>query len=80
MTAIADQVSSDDAPGAREIGFAVPERYNASHLLYDNLATRAGKVAVLCGEHASRTVRCARSPTAPATACVAWGSRAKAGC
>ena len=48
-SAIVDPVA-DDAPGAREIGFAVPERYNASHLLYDNLATRAGKVAVLCGE------------------------------
>ncbi len=40
----------DDAPGAVEIGFAVPARYNASALLYDNLPSRAGKVAVLCGE------------------------------
>jgi benzoate-CoA ligase family protein len=38
----------DDAPGAREIGFAVPARYNASALLYDNLAARADKVAILC--------------------------------
>jgi len=38
----------DDAPGAREIGFAVPARYNASALLYDNLPTRADKVAILC--------------------------------
>lgn len=47
--AIVDPVAGD-APGAREIGFAVPEHYNASALLYDNLAARAGKVAVLCGE------------------------------
>jgi benzoate-CoA ligase family protein len=41
---------ADDAVGAREIGFAVPERYNASQLLYDNLRTRADKVAVVCGD------------------------------
>ena len=27
-----------DSPGAREIGFSVPERYNASRILFDNLA------------------------------------------
>jgi hypothetical protein len=46
---IADPVA-DDAPGAREIGFAPPERYNASAILYDNLARRADSIAVLCGE------------------------------
>src|SRR5437868_2328976 len=45
----ADPVS-DDAAGAREIGFAVRERYNASQLLYDNLAVRPEKVALVCGE------------------------------
>src|SRR5436190_8067291 len=40
----------DDAPGVGEIGFTVPERYNASQLLYDNLATRPDKVALICGE------------------------------
>jgi len=40
----------DDAPGAREIGFTAPERYNASHLLYDNLASRPDKIALVCGE------------------------------
>jgi benzoate-CoA ligase family protein len=39
-----------NAPGAKEIGFTVPERYNVSRLLYDNLATRADKIAVVCGE------------------------------
>ena len=37
---IADQVPRDN-PGAREIGFAIPERYNASRILFDNLATAA---------------------------------------
>jgi acyl-coenzyme A synthetase/AMP-(fatty) acid ligase len=37
----------DDAPGAREIGFAIPERYNASAILFDNLTDgRGGKTAV----------------------------------
>lgn len=40
-----------DAPGAREIGFHIPERYNASALLFDNLVTgRVDKVAVACGD------------------------------
>ncbi len=47
--AVVDPVP-DHTPGAREIGFAVSERYNASALLYDNLASRADKVAVLGGE------------------------------
>src|SRR5205814_9941478 len=40
----------DEGPGAREIGFVVPQRYNASRLLYDNLATCPDKVAVVCGD------------------------------
>lgn len=44
--AIVDHVP-DDAAGAQEIGFEIPERYNASEILFDNLrAGRAGKVAV----------------------------------
>jgi acetyl-CoA synthetase len=35
--AIDDRVPSD-SPGAREIGFAIPARYNASRILFDNLA------------------------------------------
>lgn len=36
-----------DAPGAREIGFELPDIYNASAILFDNLARgRAGHVAV----------------------------------
>jgi benzoate-CoA ligase family protein len=48
QTAIADAVS-DDSPGAREIGFTLPQRYNASAVLFDNLARgNAGRQAV-CG-------------------------------
>jgi len=44
--AIVDHVP-DDAPGAQEIGFDIPERYNASEILFDNLqAGRADKVAI----------------------------------
>ncbi|MEP6678990.1 MAG: benzoate-CoA ligase family protein [Betaproteobacteria bacterium] len=46
---IADPVP-DDTPASREIGYEVSRRYNASALLYDNLATRHGKVAIVCGE------------------------------
>src|SRR5829696_102833 len=43
---ITDPVS-DDAPGAREIGFAVPPRYNASRILFDNVENgNAERIAV----------------------------------
>jgi benzoate-CoA ligase family protein len=43
---VADTVPRD-APGAVEIGFSCPERYNASAILFDNLAAgRSDKVAV----------------------------------
>lgn len=45
-SAIIDHVA-DDAPGAREIGFSIPERYNASAILFDNLSRgNAGRAAV----------------------------------
>jgi acetyl-CoA synthetase len=45
-TAIVDKVR-DDAPGAREIGFKIPARYNASAMLFDNLARGNGaRIAV----------------------------------
>jgi 2-polyprenyl-6-methoxyphenol hydroxylase-like FAD-dependent oxidoreductase len=47
---IADPVS-DGAPGATEIGFTLPVRYNASSILFSNLdRSRADKVALLCGD------------------------------
>lgn len=38
-----------DAPGALEIGFSVPERYNASAILFDNLARGNGNRAAVIG-------------------------------
>jgi benzoate-CoA ligase family protein len=43
---IADKVPPD-SPGAREIGFTIPERYNASRILFDNLSGgRSGRLAI----------------------------------
>jgi len=42
---IADRVR-DDVPGAREIGFSAPARYNASAVLFDNLAKNGGRIAL----------------------------------
>ena len=39
-SAISDLVPRDN-PGAREIGFTIPESYNASRILFDNLAPAA---------------------------------------
>ena len=38
---IADAVPSD-SPGALEIGFSIPLRYNASRILFDNPASSLG--------------------------------------
>jgi benzoate-CoA ligase family protein len=45
---IVDQVSADSA-GAREIGFSIPTVYNASRVLFDNLAKRYGDRLALTG-------------------------------
>jgi len=45
---IADQVPVDN-PGAREIGFSIPETYNASRILFDNLAKGNGGRSALTG-------------------------------
>jgi benzoate-CoA ligase family protein len=52
--AIADGVPSD-SPGAREIGFAVPARYNASRILFDNLAKGNGDRLALTGPAGPRS-------------------------
>ena len=51
---IRDQVPADSA-GAREIGFAVPEIYNASRVLFDNLAKGRGDKLALLGPAGKRT-------------------------
>ena len=51
---IADGVPRDCA-GAREIGFQIPERYNASRVLFDNLAKGFGERLALTGPAGSQT-------------------------
>ncbi len=51
---IIDQVPRD-CPGAREIGFSLPEQYNASRILFDNLARGNGERTALTGPGGQRT-------------------------
>jgi benzoate-CoA ligase family protein len=51
---IADAVPSD-SPGAKEIGFAIPQTYNASRILFDNLAKGHGDRPALIGPAGSRS-------------------------
>jgi benzoate-CoA ligase family protein len=44
-----------DSPGAREIGFSIPVRYNASRILFDNLAKGRGGKPALIGPGGSRS-------------------------
>ena len=67
---IADGVPPRQCAGAREIGFTIPERYNASRVLFDNLAKGYGEQAGAdrpCG-HAQLCASFARRPAAGATA------------
>lgn len=52
--AIADPVPRDCA-GSREIGFALPERYNASSILFDNLTAGRGARMAVTGPAGART-------------------------
>jgi benzoate-CoA ligase family protein len=54
--AIADGVPSDN-PGSREIGFAIPQLYNASRILFDNLAKGHGDRPALTGPAGARSYR-----------------------
>jgi benzoate-CoA ligase family protein len=51
---LADRVPRD-APGACEIGFDVPPRYNASAILFDNLAQGRGARVAVTGPAGTRT-------------------------
>jgi acetyl-CoA synthetase len=51
---IADNVPAD-SPGALEIGFAVPQRYNASRILFDNLSCGRGERLALIGPAGTRS-------------------------
>jgi len=52
--AIADLVPSDSA-GAAEIGFTIPDRYNASRILFDNLSRGHGDRLALTGPAGTRS-------------------------
>src|SRR6476620_6698341 len=54
MTEITDQVPREGA-AAQEIGFAIPERYNCSRILFDNLAAGRGGRVALTGPAGTRT-------------------------
>lgn len=54
MDAIIDSVPRD-APGIREIGFEMPEIYNASAILFDNLARGRGDHIAVTGPAGTRT-------------------------
>jgi acyl-CoA synthetase (AMP-forming)/AMP-acid ligase II len=51
---IADPVPRD-AAGSREIGFSVPEQYNASAILFDNIAAGRGARVAVRGPGGTRT-------------------------
>src|SRR5665213_2220910 len=51
---IADAVPPD-SPGAREIGFTIPQTYNASRILFDNLAKGRGGRTALTGPLGTRS-------------------------
>src|SRR4051812_2456088 len=51
---IADQVPRDN-PGTREIGFSIPERYNVSRILFDNLSKGRGERTALTGPAGTRS-------------------------
>src|SRR6266403_3578011 len=53
---IADRVPSN-SPGAAEIGFTIPERYNASRILFDNLSNGRGDRLALIGPAGTRSYR-----------------------
>src|ERR1700676_4218654 len=44
-----------DSPGAREIGFTIAQRYNASRILFDNLAEGRGDRMALTGPLGTRS-------------------------
>jgi acyl-CoA synthetase (AMP-forming)/AMP-acid ligase II len=53
---IADRVPSN-SPGAAEIGFTIPERYNASRILFDNLGNGRRDRLALTGPAGTRSYR-----------------------
>jgi benzoate-CoA ligase family protein len=54
LVAVIDSCPRDSA-GAREIRFTVPEQYNASAILFDNLAAGRGELPAVVGDFGVRT-------------------------
>src|SRR5947199_6655623 len=54
MHEIADKVPAD-SPGAREIGFTIPQQYNASRILFDNLGNGHRDSLALTGPAGTRS-------------------------
>ena len=44
-----------NSPGVREIGFDIPERYNASEVLFQNLAAGRGELLAVTGPAGQRS-------------------------
>ncbi len=53
---LADPVSTD-CPGAKEIGFALPDAYNASEILFQNLAAETAEKTAIISDQGSVTYR-----------------------
>src|SRR3954451_15045500 len=51
---IVDKVPAD-SPGALEIGFTIPQTYNASRILFDNLARGRGERLLIIGPAGTRS-------------------------
>jgi benzoate-CoA ligase family protein len=62
MHEISDQVPQN-SPGASEIGFSIPERYNCSRILFDNLAEGRDDRLALTGPAGTRSYKelCAKA-------------------
>jgi hypothetical protein len=77
---IADGVP-DDSAGAQEIGFAIPERYNASEILFENVTQGRGARLAVTGPAGSRTMpRCAPTRRAGAMRSCPSALRGAIGC
>ena len=50
-----DDAVPRSAPGAREIGFSIPDRYNSSAILFDNLVAGRGNRCAVTGPAGQRT-------------------------
>ncbi len=66
MTDMLRDPVSDDCPGAREIGFSCPDRYNAASILFDNLDRGNGPRIAIRGPWGQMTYAqlCARAAQA----------------